>query len=61
MINIMIQNGLVDVMQKRLDWCVQTERYEMAARIRDLIIYNTTDDEEYKHNYYLELLKRYSS
>lgn len=47
-------------MQERLDWCVQTERYEMAARLRDLIIYETTEDEECKHKYYLELLKRYT-
>jgi len=56
----MTQNDLVDVMQERLDWCVETERYEMAARLRDLIKYETTEDEEYKHQYYLELLKRYA-
>jgi hypothetical protein len=32
----------------------------MAARLRDLIIYETTDDEKYKHQYYLELLKKYA-
>jgi hypothetical protein len=58
--NIMTQSDLVDVMQERLEWCVETERYEMAARLRDLIKYETTDDEEYKHQYYLELLKKYA-
>jgi hypothetical protein len=56
----MTQNNLVDVMQARLDWCVETERYEMAARLRDLIIYETTNDEEFKQQYYLELLKKYT-
>ena len=56
----MIQNNLVDIMQNRLDWCVETERYEMAARLRDLIIYETTNDEEFKQQYYLELLKKYA-
>ena len=56
----MTQSDLVDVMQERLEWCVETERYEMAARLRDLIKYETTDDEEYKHQYYLELLKKYA-
>lgn len=56
----MTQNNLVDVMQARLDWCVETERYEMAARLRDLIIYETTNDEEFKQQYYLELLKKYA-
>jgi hypothetical protein len=32
----------------------------MAARLRDLIKYETTDDEEYKHQYYLKLLKKYA-
>jgi hypothetical protein len=56
----MTQSDLVDVMQERLEWCVETERYEMAARLRDLIKYETTEDEEYKHQYYLELLKKYA-
>jgi hypothetical protein len=56
----MTQSDLVDVMQERLEWCVETERYEMAAKLRDLIKYETTEDEEYKHRYYLELLKKYA-
>ena len=39
----------INLMQERLDWCVQTEHYEMAARLRDLIVYETTDDEQFKH------------
>ena len=31
----MTQSDLVDVMQERLEWCVETERYEMAAKLRD--------------------------
>ena len=50
----------IDLMQERLDWCIQTERYEMAARLRDLIEYETTDNEEIKHQYYLNLLKKYA-
>jgi hypothetical protein len=56
----MTQSDLVDVMQERLEWCVETERYEMAAKLRDLIKYETTEDEKYKHQYYLELLKKYA-
>lgn len=56
----MTQNNLVDIMQTRVDWCVETERYEMAARLRDLIIYETTNDEEFKQQYHLELLKKYA-
>ena len=55
----MTQNDYIEVMQGRLDWCVETERYEMAARLRDLIEYETTDDESIKTKYYLNLLKKY--
>jgi len=51
---------MIEIMQSRLDWCVETERYEMAARLRDLITYETTDDEDFKHQYYLELLRKYA-
>ena len=57
----MTQNDYVNIMQERLDWCVETERYEMAARLRDLIIYETTDDEDFKTKYYLELVKKYAA
>ena len=50
----------IQLMHNRLDWCVETERYEMAARFRDLIEYETTEDEDYKHQCYLNLLKKYS-
>jgi hypothetical protein len=56
----MTQNDLVDIMQERLEWCVEVERYEMAARLRDLIKYETTNDETVKNDYYLELLQRYN-
>ena len=56
----MKQNDLIKIMQDRLNDCVVRERYEMAAKLRDLIKYETTDDEEYKHQYYLELLKKYA-
>jgi len=56
----MTQNDLVDIMQKRLEWCVEVERYEMAAHLRDLIKYETTNDETVKNDYYLELLQRYN-
>ena len=54
------QSSYIEFMQSRLDWCVETEKYEMAAKLRDLVKYETTDDEEYKHRYYLELLKKYA-
>ena len=57
----MTQNAYIEVMQERLDWSVQTECYEMAAKLRDLIIYETTDDEKFKQKYHLELLKKYAS
>ena len=56
----MLQKVLVDIMQERLEWCVKTEHYETAAHLRDLIIYDTTDDEKYKQQYYLKLVKIYS-
>jgi hypothetical protein len=54
------ENGLIEIMQYRLDDCVVRERYEMAAKLRDLIKYETTDNKEYKHQYYLKLLKKYA-
>ena len=54
------QSSYIEMMQSRLDWCVETERYEMAAKLRDLVKYETTTDEQYKHQYYLELLKKYA-
>lgn len=56
----MTQNTYVEIMQERLDWCVETERYEMAARLRDLIEYETTQDENIKTQYFLNLAKKYS-
>ena len=53
-------SAYVELMQSRLNWCVEVERYEMAARLRDLIKYETTEDEEYKHRYHLKLLKKYA-
>lgn len=50
----------VQLMQSRLNWCVQTERYEMAARLRDLIEYETTQNEDIKNKYYLHLLQKYA-
>jgi len=50
----------ISLMQNRLNWCVKTERYEMAAKLRDLIKYETTDDTEFKHQYYLNLLRKYA-
>ena len=56
----MQQNEYIDIMQQRLDWCVETERYEIAARLRDLIKYESTEDSEYKQEYYYQLLERYA-
>lgn len=50
----------VEIMEERLNWCVETQRYEMAARLRDLIEYETTEDENIKTNYFLNLAKKYS-
>jgi len=57
---ILKQSEFVDMMRERLDWCVETEKYEMAARLRDLIEYETTDDTQIKNKYYVELLKKYA-
>jgi hypothetical protein len=54
------QSEYINLMQSRLNWCVETERYEIAARLRDLIKYETTDNENFKHQYYLDLLKKYA-
>jgi hypothetical protein len=56
----MEQNEYVNMMQERLDWCVETERYEMAAKLRDLIEYETTNDKTIKDKYYMRLAKKYS-
>ena len=56
----MQQKEYINIMQQRLDWCVETERYEMAARLRDLIKYESTEDSEYKQEYYYQLLERYA-
>ena len=55
-----LHTAYVSMMQERLDWCVETERYEMAARLRDLIKYETTEDKTYKDQYYLKLVKKYA-
>jgi protein-arginine kinase activator protein McsA len=47
--------------QERLEWCVETERYELAARIRDRIIYDTTDNEEWKKQYMAKLKQKYTN
>lgn len=54
-----IHDDYVDLMKSRLDWAVETERYEMAARLRDLVEYETTEDENFKRQYYLNLVKKY--
>ena len=56
----MRQKEYIDVMQQRLDWCIETERYEIAARLRDLIKYESIEDSEYKQEYYYQLLERYA-
>lgn len=56
----MSKKEYIDIMQQRLDWCIETERYEMAARLRDLIKYESTEDSEYKQEYYYQLLERYA-
>jgi len=56
----MTQQTYIEVMRDRLNWCVEKERYEMAARLRDLIEYESTDDETVKNKYYLQLAKKYA-
>ena len=55
-----VHSAFVELMQNRLNWCVEAERYEMAARLRDLIEYETTEDENTKNKYYLQLLNKYA-
>ena len=56
----MLHSEYVEELQRRLDWCVDTERYEMAARWRDLIENETTENEQIKNKYYMQLLKKYA-
>lgn len=56
----MTHSEYVEELQRRLDWCVDTERYEIAARLRDQIEYETTEGEELKNQYYMKLAKQYS-
>ena len=58
-VNVM-QDEYVNVMQERLNWCVETENYEMAAKLRDLIEYETTNDKTIKDKYYMQLAKKYA-
>ena len=53
-------SAFIELIQNRLNWSVETERYEMAARLRDLIEYETTEDENTKNKYYLQLLNKYT-
>lgn len=55
------QSSYVNVLQNRLDWCVETERYEMADRFKDLIKSQTIEDKEFQNKYYLKLLEKYAS
>lgn len=55
----MEQSELVKALQEKLDWCVEYERYEMAARFRDLIKYETVDDPEWKKEYMNKLMEKY--
>jgi len=55
-----MKKSITDIFQERLDWCVKTERYEMAAAYRDLIIDKTTDDKIWKQEYYYKLLEKYA-
>ncbi len=42
----------IEYLQGKLDDCVEREWYEMAARLRDLLEYEITDNKEYKNQYY---------
>ena len=53
-------SAFIELIQNRLNWSVETERYEVAARLRDLIEYETTEDENTKNKYYLQLLNKYA-
>ena len=55
-----MEKAITDIYQERLDWCVKTERYEIAASYRDLIIDKTTDDKVWKQEYYYKLLEKYN-
>lgn len=50
----------VDVMRNRMNWAADVENYEMAARLRDLIEYETSEDPVVKTRHYLKLLQKYS-
>lgn len=55
-----LKAAYVAIAQEKLDFCVETERYEMAARLRDLIEYENTQDENIKTQYFLNLAKKHS-
>jgi hypothetical protein len=59
----MVKEGYIEMIKDRLQWCIDTERYEMAARLRDQIRLHSTregEDEEWKQQYYLSLAKKYA-
>jgi len=55
-----LKEQYVEVLTDRMNWCANTERYELAAGYRDAIKNQTTDDEEWKEQYYYKLCKKYS-
>jgi len=50
----------IQLMQNRLNHCVETEQYEMAAGFRDLIESKRNPDSLKSQQHHLELLKRYA-
>ena len=55
----MISN-YIQLMQNRLNHCVEIEQYEIAARFRDLIESKRNPDSLKSQQHHLELLKRYA-
>lgn len=54
----MTQDKYKQTLQTQLNWCVEKEYYEMAARLRDIIASEETDDE--KQDNPNSLLEKYS-
>jgi hypothetical protein len=59
----MINVEYVEILEERLAWAVNAERYELASGLRDQIRLHSTkegEDEDWKNQYYAKLFKKYS-
>ena len=55
----LVQSAFIEVMEQAKDRFIRQQDYEMAAKIRDLIKYETMEEGEEKKNYMKHLIEFY--